>query len=87
MTTQLKSYNLMFLLLLFCFCRIFSERANNHKKNGIDCMGNVREMKFITSFWVIADSLANMKEKALLMPVFIRIESKYCEEVMTSKVY
>ena len=38
-------------------------------------MANVQEMKFIILYWVIVDSLENMKEKALLMLVFIHTES------------
>lgn len=53
------------------------EKANSHKKNGIDCMENVREMKSITLFSAIVASLANTKEKVLHMLVSIRTESKF----------
>lgn len=60
-----------------CFhCLWRTEKANSRKKNGIDSMGNVREMKFITLYSAIAASSANMKEKALHTLVFIHTESK-----------
>lgn len=55
-------------------------KVNNRKRNGIDCTENVREMKSITSSWATVDFSANTKEKALLMPVFILIESEYQSE-------
>lgn len=53
-----------------------TEKVNNPRRNGIDYMASVREMRSTISFWEIADSLANMRGKVLHMLVSIHIESK-----------
>lgn len=68
-----------FLLISIHFYIIsaYTEKASSRKRNGIVCMESVRETKSTILFWAIVDFLANTKEKALPMLVFIRIESEY----------